>query len=467
MISVIISTYNRLDRLKKAIESVKKQTYKDYEIIISDDHSTDGTQAYVSNLHDQQITYTRLTRNFGNDTKPKNEAIKLAKGEYIAFLDDDCEYRPDHLQILLSTIEQYPEVAMVYGDRWIVDDTKELKDQIGVFSEYNPFLLMRRNYIDTSDVLVRKEALFTVGGFDERYKKYIDWNLWVRMAKYGFTFKRVAKIITDYHLHDGMKSMRKEDERGFNQPKWDSFDVEVELPYLKEVHEPKVAIFTITHDRLEYTQKCIESLHATAGYPFDHFIVDNNSTDGTKNELQDFPLKFWMWNEKNVGISKASNQALDLILSNEFGKYDIILKVDNDCLFKSNNWLSTMVNIWRSNRRIALSCYIEGLSENAGGSQRIEWGQIKGEFLGMTNHLGGICHFVDASAYKHFRWNENDYLHGMQDLEFSQYLIKNGYQMAYLENYFAEHIDGKEGQLRKYPEYFERRKSEKTTRYQS
>ena len=82
----------------------------------------------------------------------------------------------------------------------------------------------------------------------------------------------------------------------------------------------------------------------------------------------------------------------------------------------------------------------------------------------MTKHLGGLVHFVDADAYKTWRWSEDDFLHGMQDLEFSQNLLQNGYQMGYLENFFVETITSE--QEKQFPEYFKRRIKEKQTRYE-
>lgn len=466
-VSVITSTYNRCNRLAKAIESVRNQTFTDWEMIIVDDNSKDGTKEIVEGFQDNRLIYIKRSKNFGTDTRPKNDGIRKSTGEYIAFLDDDCVYRPDHLQALVSELDKSPEVAMVYGDRWIVDESKSMIDGLGVCSEYDPGLLLERNYIDTSDVLVRREALFAVGGFDERYRKYVDWNLWVRLCKYGFDFKRVPLILTDYHLHEGMKSQRKEDEKGFSQPAWDAYDVEIELDYLDIIHEPRVAIFTLTHDRLEYTKACFESMKETAGYEYDHYVVDNGSSDETWNYLCEAviigQIKQIKKNQENIGISKASNQALTLIAK----EYDIIIKVDNDCHFENKGWLAAMVKVWKSNHRIALSCYVQGLKDNPGGASRYYRGRIAGETIGMTHHLGGICHFVDAKAYKDFRWDEDSYLHGMQDVEFSQYLEKNGYQMGYLENWFCTHIDSTEGQHQKYPEYFERRKVEKRTKYEA
>lgn len=465
-VSIITSTYNRLDRLKACIESVRSQTFQDYEHIIVDDHSTDGTKDFLLTVNDPKIINVRRIRNFKCDTKPKNEGLMKATGKYIAFLDDDCTYRPDHLQALVNILDASPDVDLVYGDRWIIDETGKIQPQLGIFHDFDPYLLLQRNYIDTSDVLVRRNALFDVGGFDERYKKYVDWNLWVRLVKAGYTFARVPIILTNYHIHQLSKSMRPEDERGYNLPAWSSVDCDIYVSHLRKIEPPKVAIYSITYNRLDYTRTCFDSLRKTAGYEFDHYIVDNGSTDGTKGWLHDQnsqkKLKYVISNERNVGISKASNQILDAIGNN----YDIIVKVDNDCYFKSMNWLGKMVDIWRGNRKIALSPYIEGLKDNPGGAMRSHYGQLRGEILGMTRHLGGICVFTDARAYKNFRWNETDFLHGIQDVEFSQHLLKEGYELGYLENYYAEHFEGTEAQHKRYPEYFERRVHEKTTRYE-
>ena len=342
--------------------------------------------------------------------------------------------------------------------------------------DFDPSFLMERNFIDTSDVLMRRKAIFDIGGWDERFKKYVDWNLWVRMAKYGKKFKHVSLIITDYYLHEDMKSNRaktKADTPLVFKPEWDQYDVEIELPYLNTSArtQPRVAIFTITYDRLAYTKKSFESLYKTAGYPFDHFVIDNGSKDGTKEWLWENKMPkrekniicHIIFNSENNGISKASNQAIDLIKSS--GKYDIIVKWDNDCFGLTPGWLTKMVEIWKCHHMLAMSCYVQGLVDNPGGSPRMGYGTIKGELIGMTAHLGGICHFVDAHAYDKFRWDDNSFLHGVQDMEMSQFLKFNGYMLAYLENYFVSHGPGTDQQKKDFPDYFERRKKDKQTRY--
>jgi glycosyltransferase involved in cell wall biosynthesis len=459
---------------KKAIESVLAQSYKDYELIIVDDASKDGTEEMVASFKDDRIRYIKRNKNFGTDTKPKNEGIQASKHELIAFLDSDNQFRPDHLAVLMEHLTDGYDG--VYGDRWVTDLDNRFNPRLGQTGEFNPTLLLRKNYIDTSDVLIRRSALFAVGGFDERYKKYVDWNLWLRMAKAGMRLKHVPIIITDYHTHPDMKSETVKDRNADNSPsvplgstkvfhpEWDAFDLEIHLPYLGPVKLPKVAVYTITYNRLEYTKQCFESLYQTAGYDFYHYIVDNGSTDGTREWLEETKNKqALILNPDNKGISIASNQIVEKLV----GKYDIIVKVDNDCMFLTDGWLKKMVEIYNSNHLLALSCYVQGLQHNPGGSPRIGYGQIRGELLGMTKHLGGICHFVGAKAYQNFKWDEDAPLHGVQDLEFSQHLLHEGYQMGYLENYFCNHGPaGTEAQKTDYPKYFKKRVLEKVNTYE-
>lgn len=449
MISVIITHFNRPEMLLKAIESVKKQTYKDFEIIVVDDHSD------IEPTIPEGVKYKRLGVNSGGPAKPRNEGIMMAEGEYICFLDEDNEYREDHLMLLHQAVQ---DCDIAYADRMIYENGEARG--IGVHSDYRLDILTQQNFIDTSDFIIRKQLLLDIGGWDERYKRMLDWNLLVRLAKNGNSFKRVPIILTNYHIHSDNLS-KKDPVIG-----WSPLEVDIELPFCgHEIKDPRIAIFTLTWERKEYTEVCFDTLYNTTKQPFDHYIVDNGSQDGTVEYLKTLKNPHGkvhlILNKDNKGIAIASNQAINAMNDN----YDIIIKSDNDAYYKSDGWLETMVKIWRCNKMIALSCYIEGLRDNPGGAQRLMYGELKGEQIGVTRHLGGICHFVDARAYKNWRWDEGATLHFMSDLVFSNYLLSIGYGMGYLENWFCEHKDGTAGQEVKYKDYFERRKLERTTSY--
>ena len=140
------------------------------------------------------------------------------------------------------------------------------------------------------------------------------------------------------------------------------------------------------------------------------------------------------------------------------------MKSDNDAQYTSKGFLKKMVEIWKVNHRLALSCYVQGLLDSPGGAARIGYGKLKGQLIGMTRHLGGLNHFVDADGYKTFRWDEEDFLHGFQDVEFSKYLSSVGFQMGYLENFYVLHDTVEQHTNNK--EYFEQRKIEKTISYE-
>lgn len=478
-VSIIISTYQRPLDLKTAIQSVVDQTFPDWELIVVDDHSTQDPKDVVEGFKDDRIKYVRLPKNSGTQAKPKNTGILLSHGEYIGFLDDDNTFRPDHLAVLVNELDRNKDVDVVYGDRWMNYEEDPSKNYIGIYHDPDSELLMQRNYIDTSDFLVRRQALFDIGGWDERHKRMLDWNLVVRLDKDGKKFLRVSKIITDYFVKKGGQLSHKvpDDDEWFilHMPGGvriqGGHDVEIKLPFLGAIQQPTIGIFTITWERLGYTKSSFDSLWKTAGYDFEHWVIDNGSKDGTVEWLKEYsemhPGKVHLlFNEDNKGISIASNRVLKEI--RDSGKnYDILGKFDNDAMCLTSGWLAKMVEIYKANHRLALSCYISGLKDNAGGVPRMVYGKIRGEFLGMTEHLGGICCFTNANIRLAFQLDERETLHTADDLMFSKYIRQRGYQMAYMENYYINHgTKGTEAQKLDYPEYFKRREFEKTHIYE-
>jgi len=462
--------------LKRAVKSVLKQTFTEWELIIVDDHSIDDkTQKICERFvnKDSRIRYIRNRTNSGTHAFGKNQGIKVAKSELIAYLDDDNEYRKDHLQVLYKYIGSKD---IVYGDRWLKDMTGKGKDTMGITSDFNAQRLQTQNYIDTSDVLMKKSCLLEIGGWDESLPKFADWNLWVRCAKAGFTFARIPIIITDYYVHLGCNQFKHDSGidpiTRFPKPTFepDACKIYPDRTSIGERSPLKVAIFTLTFDRLDYTKRMYKSMSEKAGYPFDWFIIDNGSKDGTKEWIKDFKytegkkhmVRTWLFNKQNVGISKASNQALDLIGND----YDIIIKADNDCEFMTDGWLKTIVDLYERQKRIIVSPRVEGLRDSPGGVPRERFFYVGDHFLGLAPHLGGICIASPGTTYKDFRWEDDDFLHGDQDFVFSQYAISNQYMLAYMENVIVEHMDSSWGQEKKYPEYTARRKDLKLTKYE-
>lgn len=442
MISVIITTHGqRKNKLQRAIESVFGQSFTDFELIVIDDASTDDTESYCKSLETHpQFRYKRLTYNSGKQSIPKNIGTEMAKGEYIAYLDGDNMFRHDHLQVLWNALQNNSGVDLVYGDRMFHDESGQIPDQIGIFSEFNPVQILVKNYIDASDFLVKKQALVDIGGWDERYKRMADWNLVARLAKASAKMKRVPVIITDYYLGSDSISHKPEDPK---QPDkailWNPYELEVDLPYLHAVKDPTVAVYTVTHDpkKLPILQQCFKALHEKAGYPFHHVFILNGDLPETEKWLKENKVDHIISNKDNMGIAHACNQAVDYVKDKGF---DLIFKCDDDMLTLSDDLIKVMVELWKKNHMMVYSAYPEGLINNAGGAPRIGYGTLGGHFLGITQHLGGFCRFMSTKIMTQCRFPDGVAPHWMEDLYFSQWAAKNSVGMAYIEDLRVEHL---------------------------
>jgi glycosyltransferase involved in cell wall biosynthesis len=205
LFSVVIPTYNRALKLKRAIESVLSQSYENFEILVMDDGSTDDTASTVALFRDPRITY-KWDQNFGGPAKPRNRGIAIAKGDWICFLDADDWWTTDKLQTCLDCI--HDKVDLLYHDLEIVTDKPSLFSRkiIKSWQVKNPVLidlLMKGNAIVNSSVVVRKSLLEKIGGVDESRDMIAseDYNTWLRIAQVTDRFVYVPRRLGFYLQH--------------------------------------------------------------------------------------------------------------------------------------------------------------------------------------------------------------------------------------------------------------------------
>jgi glycosyltransferase involved in cell wall biosynthesis len=119
-VNVCISTYNRLELLKIAIQSVFDQTYTNWELIICDDGSNDGTLDYMTQLKNDKIHYIRHPNNIGKSNNMRS-GFEATNGDFFVKLDDDDCFNPDFLAHTVEVLDNYPDVDFVGTDHWIID----------------------------------------------------------------------------------------------------------------------------------------------------------------------------------------------------------------------------------------------------------------------------------------------------------------------------------------------------------
>lgn len=204
-ISVVIPTHNHAHFLPKTLDSVRAQTYQDYEVILVDNGSTDKTRELIG-----QVKWERLRYFYQNDTgsaaSPRNTGIRLARGEYVAFLDSDDVWYKEKLKKVMDIFLREPEIDLICNDEYCRKEGK-----IVSYLKYGPNeadmyekLFFCGNRLSGSGTVVKKALLLKVGGFDES-KKYVhveDYDLWLKLAKIGCRFYFLNEPLGEFVLHD-------------------------------------------------------------------------------------------------------------------------------------------------------------------------------------------------------------------------------------------------------------------------
>lgn len=218
-VSAIITTHNRIELLKKAIDSVCKQTYSNIECIVVDDNSNDGTYEWINELikYNKNIKYIRISsKSKSGGGYARNLGIREATGDYVAFLDDDDEWMQDKIEKQVKIIEKYRDVGIVlcarrieynFGQLYI--DEKCIDEGI---QDYSKKILY--NIIGvTSMMMFRKDVFENVGMFDENLKFWQEYDLTIRICqKYKVFFMNEFLLLYRVNYSDKNRKSNKFDE---------------------------------------------------------------------------------------------------------------------------------------------------------------------------------------------------------------------------------------------------------------
>jgi len=207
-VSIVLPTYQREALIGRSIESVLRQTYEDFELIVVDDGSTDGTAERVAQFADPRIRYIRLDENRGA-AAARNAGIRNAVAELLAFQDSDDEWLPDKLQRHMGVFASSgPEVGVVYSDmiRIQCDGTsyEHLSPEVvpGVLVDPNTqFYQVCKLGIQSA--VIRRECFDAAGGFDEAFPVLEDLELFVRFSQW-FAFHHLRAPLVKYYETAGL-----------------------------------------------------------------------------------------------------------------------------------------------------------------------------------------------------------------------------------------------------------------------
>lgn len=206
LVSVIIPVYNQERYLPAAIDSVLAQTFRDYELIVVDDGSTDGTPAIIRS-YGARLRSVRKPN--GGCASALNRGIQEARGEWIAWLSSDDLWEPDKLRRQVEVIGERPEVGLVFTDDLRIDSEGDVVGELRTSCPRTrlgrQLRMVRGCYINGCTTLIRREVFEVVGLFDEEDRFALDYDLWFRIVR-EVEITHIPEPLVRYRIHPGQTS---------------------------------------------------------------------------------------------------------------------------------------------------------------------------------------------------------------------------------------------------------------------
>ncbi|MHC4365321.1 MAG: glycosyltransferase [Planctomycetota bacterium] len=333
LVSAIVSTYNSERFLRGCLEDLARQTIADkLEIIVVNSGSEQNEEAIVKEFQQKcdNIVYIKTEQREGIYAA-WDRAVRAARGEFITNANTDDRHRTDALEIMARTLQSNPDVALVYGDQ-ICTDTPN-----GTFDDHHATEMAKRPDYSRQRLLFgccvgsqpmwRKSLHNEFGYFDEGLTSAGDWDFWLRISsKYGF--KHIPEFLGLYYYNkDGIEHGRKIHslyERYIVGKRHGNPYISV-IPLYRNKDNPLVSVIMPAYNAAEYIAEAIESVLIQNYRNFELIIVDDGSTDNTKDivaSFKDDKIKYFY--KQNAGPSSARNFAI------KRAKGQYIMPLDSD-----------------------------------------------------------------------------------------------------------------------------------------
>ena len=202
--SVVIPLYNKAPYIRRAVDSVLAQTLEDFELVVVDDGSTDGSGELVRSYTDPRIRC--IWQSNAGECAARNRGIELARSEWISYLDADDEYLPEFLAEIDAVRHQYPSVAVIFTNHTVISEVgaREAWRAEGltgpqVVNDYFRFCLMRGSGMSSSSTATTREIIRRVGGFPTGITLAGDLDTWARLAWAAGEVGAIPKRLAVWH----------------------------------------------------------------------------------------------------------------------------------------------------------------------------------------------------------------------------------------------------------------------------
>ncbi len=475
MVSVIVPTYNRPDRLRMALESLNSQQYQDFEVIVVNDGTTPVESVVAETNRAGRTTLVNHDRNRGL-AGARNTGLRHATGTYVAYLDDDDRFLPDHLGTLVAFLERGTH-QVAYTDAWRVSEQETgaeatvLRRDRPYSYEFDAQRLLVHNYIPVLCLMHRRSCLDEVGLFDESLFVHEDWDLWIRMAT-CYPFAHIAQTTAEFTWRTDGSSMTSHDHDAFCRTTDIIYRKYVPYvaanPKLLEAQQRHLAglngrakkppyacsIIIPVWNNAALTRQCLTALaEVTDDVTYEVILVDNGSTDGVQDFLRTLGGDVQVIrNEENLGFAKACNQGA------RAARGEFLVFLNNDTI-PLKGWLSALVEDIRAHAEVAVVgsklLFEDGSIQHAGVAFSREClmpyhmyrgGRAEAACANRRRELQCVtaaCMLVRRSVFEQVDGFDEGYRNGFEDVDLCLKIRKQAWKIVYQPKSVLYHLESK------------------------
>ncbi len=327
LVSIIMPVYNRVNVIKNAIDSILNQNYSNWELIIVDDGSTDGTRELLETFKDNRIKVFFNEINMGVSPS-RNLGLEKAKGDYIAYLDSDDLWDSRFISAMLGAFIELPDADFIYSAQ-LLYDTYDSSPFALRFGAFNKSLLDNNNYIGINCFMYKRTIFDEIGGFNTNLNRLVDYDMLLRI-KNKFNIYSVPIIVSKVFFNSAKNRISNSNINLFNAFRC------IQIKNKNDNHmcigklNNKVSIIIPNYESLKDLQDCINAILSFNLENIEIIISDNNSNDAVRyylKMLQQNPKFKIIFNDINFGFSYAVNQAIEIS-----DKDSDILLLNNDAI---------------------------------------------------------------------------------------------------------------------------------------